>query len=648
MIRFLQKEGRVKKWFLTGALLFVSFSMVWYLVPQGNTSDTNQPNIFATVGDEKITIGDAQLAAERYSRQRGIQFPPQLMPMLVDQLVTQKALLYEAQHMGLHVSDVELRDELQHGPYGAVFFPDGKFIGQERYEQFLQQYGESVQHFEQEQRGQILTNKLLSLVSSDVSVTPAEIQTEFTDQNTKVKLEYAVITPASVEKQIRPTDAELHAYFDARKSEYVNSIPEKRKAKYVAIDLNKLIADTPVSREELISYYNQHREDYRRQEEVKASHILIKVPTGPDGKVDPNADAAARQKAEDILKKLKAGADFAETAKKESQDTASAINGGSLGWFQHGAMVPEFEKVAFSLPVAQMSDVVKTQFGYHIIKVLDKHSAGVPTLEEVKDKIEPILKQQKAQQQAQKLADEAYDDAKGAAGIDGAAARHNLQVITTDWFARTDSLPGIGTSPEFMDAAFITKQGAPPQEVGTQQGYVIFQLTGIKPPATPSFEEVKAQIENQFKQERSAQLIQQKTQELAGRAHALHDLQKAAKEVGAEVKTTDFLGPQGQAPDLGNLGGPAKVVFSMKPGEISGPLSVESNGAVLTVTDRQEPQLTDLTKSQDQIREQLLQKKRQEAEEIYVAGLTSRLEQQGKIKKNKQQIETYANRGAGL
>ena len=648
MIRFLQKEGRVQKWFLTGALLFVSISMVWYLVPQGNSSDMSQPNILAAVGDQQITVAEAQQVGDRYARQRGISFPPQLMPMVVDQLVTQKALIWEAQHMGLHVSDAELRDELQHGPYGSFLFPDGKFIGQDKYEQLLQQNGQSVQQFEQEQRGQILTTRLLNLVSSDVSITPAEIQTEFADQNTKVKLEYAVITPASVEKEIEPTGAELRAYFDAHKNDYVNSVPEKRKAKYVAIDLNKLIGETPVSREEMISYYNQHREDYRRQEEVKASHILIKVPASADGKADPKTDAAAKQKAEDILKKLKAGADFAETAKKESQDTASAISGGSLGWFQRGAMVPEFDKVAFSLPVGQMSDLVKTQFGYHIIKVVDKHSAGVPTFEEVKDKIEPMLKQQKAQQQAQKLADTVNDEAKGSAGIDGAAARHNLQVITTDWFARTDSLPGIGTSPEFMDAAFLTKQGAPPQEVGTQQGYVIFQVTGVKPPATPTFEDVKAQIENQFKQERSARLIQEKTQELAGRAHALHDLKKAAKEVGAEIKTTDLLGPQGQAPDLGNLGGPAKVAFSMKPGEISGPLSVERNGAVLTVTDRQEPQLADLAKSQDQIREQLLQKKRQQAEEIYISGLTARLEQQGKIKKNKQQIDAYAHRGEGL
>ena len=648
MIRFLQKEGRVQKWFLTGALLFVSISMVWYLVPQGNSSDMSQPNILAAVGDQQITVTEAQQVGDRYARQRGISFSPQLMPMVVDQLVTQKALIWEAQHMGLHVSDAELRDELQHGPYGSFLFPDGKFIGQDKYEQLLQQNGQSVQQFEQEQRGQILTTRLLNLVSSDVSITPAEIQTEFADQNTKVKLEYAVITPASVEKEIKPTGAELRAYFDAHKNDYVNSIPEKRKAKYVAIDLNKLIGETPVSREEMISYYNQHREDYRRQEEVKASHILIKVPASADGKADPKTDAAAKQKAEDILKKLKAGADFAETAKKESQDTASAISGGSLGWFQRGAMVPEFDKVAFSLPVGQMSDLVKTQFGYHIIKVVDKHSAGVPTFEEVKDKIEPMLKQQKAQQQAQKLADTVNDEAKGSAGIDGAAARHNLQVITTDWFARTDSLPGIGTSPEFMDAAFLTKQGAPPQEVGTQQGYVIFQVTGVKPPATPTFEDVKAQIENQFKQERSARLIQEKTQELAGRAHALHDLKKAAKEIGAEIKTTDLLGPQGQAPDLGNLGGPAKVAFSMKPGEISGPLSVERNGAVLTVTDRQEPQLADLAKSQDQIREQLLQKKRQQAEEIYISGLTARLEQQGKIKKNKQQIDAYAHRGEGL
>jgi peptidyl-prolyl cis-trans isomerase D len=646
MIRFLQKEGRFQKWLLTGALLFVSVSMVWYLVPQGSGNDVNQPNILATVGDEKITVNDAQRAAEQFARVRGTQFPPQLMPMLVDQLITQKATEYEANRLGLRVSDAELRDELQHGPYAPYLFPDGKFIGQEKYEELVSQNGSSVQSFEQEQRAQLLTNKLLNLVSSAVSVTPAEIQREFETQNVKVKLEYAVVTAAAVGKEIKPTEQELRAYYDAHKAEYQNSIPEKRKAKYVAIDLNKIANETPVSREELISYYNQHREEFRRPEEVKASHILIKVTPGPDGKVDPKADTDARAKAEGILKQLKAGANFAELAKKYSDDKASAINGGSLGVFQRGAMVPEFEKVAFSLPVGQLSDLVKTQYGYHIIKVEEHHQAGVPSLEEVKDKIEPIIKQQKAQQAAQKLADAVYDEARGTS-LDATAARHNLQVVNTDWFGRGDSLPGIGTSQEFMDAAFLTKQGAPPQETGTQQGYVIFQITGVKPPATPTFDEVRSQVENQFKQEREAQLVRQKTQELSDRAHALHDLKKAAKEVGAEIKASDWLGQQSQAPDLGSLSGAANVAFTLQPGEISGPLSIGQNGAVLTVTDRQEPQATELEKSQDQIRDQLLERKRRDAQEAYLAGLTQQLEQQGKIKKNTQQIAAYARRGEG-
>ena len=640
MIRFLQTPGKAKKFILSGTLLVICVAMVWYLVPSGNStaSAASSADVLATVGDQKVTYADVQQLAQ------GRPLNPFMMQQAVDFLIRNDAMVMEAHRLGLRVSDDELRDELHHGQFGQTIYPDGKYIGYEQYSNFIQsQFRMPVETFESVLKDQLLTQKLQAMVSSAAAVTPDEVQREFVKQNEKVELDYAVITSAQVQKQIDPSEAELRAYYTAHKAEYENSVPEKRKARYVAIDLAKLAAQNPVTNSELVSYYDQHKDDFRQQEEVKASHILVKTEAGPDGKVDPKVDAAAKAKAEGILKQLKAGANFAELAKKESDDKGSAINGGSLGFFQRGAMVPEFEKVAFSLAPGQMSGLVKTQFGYHIIKVDEKHNAGIPPLEQVKDKIEPILKQQKAQQQGEQLSSQVENEARNS-GLDAAAAKHGLAVITTDWFGRTDTLPGVGTSRDFMDAAFSAAEKSPPQAVATNQGYVIFQIAGVKPASTPAFEEIKDRVLSEFKAERSQQLLSQRTQELSDRAHALHDLKKAAKELGADLKSSDWLGQQSQAPELGNMQGPASVAFSMKVGEISAPLSTGANGVVLTVIDRQEPAQSDLAKSEDQIRETLLRKKQQDLYQLYVAGLTGRLEKEGKIKKNQERLNDYTRR----
>ena len=644
MIRFLQSPGKVKKYLLGGLLVFISITMLLYLIPQGGSNITGQPNILARVGDDNITIEDVARRAEEFQRSQGRQIPPAMMPQLVDYMITDRAQLLQAQRLGLRVSDAELKDELQHGPLSTYIFPDGKFVGQEKYQNFVtQQLQSSVEHFEEQERNYILQRKLTALVTSNISVTPADIEREYQRQNLKVKLQYAVVSLADLSKQITVTEPEIKAYYQSHKSQYENSVPEKRKAKYAVIDVGKLAAGEQISPSELLGYYNQHKSEFQQQEEIKASHILVKTEAGPDGKVSAAADAAARKKAEDILKKLRAGANFEELAKKESDDKASAINGGSLGFFQRGSMVPEFEKAAFSLNKGQISDLVKTQYGYHIIRVDDKHQAGTPSIEQVKEKIEPFLKQQKAQRESEALANSVQSEA-GSQGLDAAAAKHALQVVNGDWFARGDSLPGLGAAPEFMQAVFSAQEKSPPQSVGTQLGYVVFQVTGVKPPATPTFAEIRSQVESQFKTEKAAGMLEQKAAQISDRARALHDLKKAAKEVGAEVKTSDWLGAQSQAPDLGNMGGPASVAFAMKPGEISAPLFQGRTAAVLMVTDRQEAPAGDVVKTQDQIRDQLLRTKRQEALELYLAGMVKRLEKEGKIRKNQQQIDAYTRR----
>ena len=653
MIRFLQTPGPMKKIILGGLLLVICAAMVITLVPGGVGSafgfGAPPRGVVARVGGEDVTTLEVQREARQMLRQQMPKAGAQaamLLPFFAsraaDNLINRKVLLVEAERLGLRVNDEELRDELQHGRYAQVFFPDGKFIGQDEYEARLRQADISVPEFEQEVKSEILFDKLRNLVTASAAVTDAEVRKEFERRNTKVKFDYAVLRKDDLLKSIHPSDTELKAFYERNKATYNNSIPEKRKLRYVVLETAKVEAQTQVTPDDLQAYYDQHRDEFRVPEQVNVRHILIKTPLpGPDGKVDTKGAEEARKKAEDVLKQIKAGGNFAELSKKYSEDPGSAKNGGSLGWIGKGRTVPEFEKAAFSLPKGGTSDLVQSSYGFHIIHVDDKQDAHLKTLDEVKDQIQSVIKQQKAARAADSLASALLTQAR-TAGLDKAAATRDLQVISTDFVSRTDSLAGIGNSPEFMNAAFEQREKSPSDQVQLPQGVVVYEVTAIKPPATPTFEEIRSRVETEFKNERVAALLSQKTKELSDRAKAEHDLKKAAKEVGATVKTTDFVLPDGQVPDLGNLSGPAAVIFSMKPGEISGPIENGNIGAVLSLLEKQEPSAQDFAAKKDQIRDSLLQGKQQELFGLFVQNLREQMQKSGKIKINEDEMKSLS------
>ena len=651
MIRFLQTPGPIKKFVLGGILVVICVSMAWYVLPGGGGtsvfgSNTPQKGVVASVAGEDVTTLEVQKQARQMVQQqfpRGGAQANMLMPFFAqraaDNLINEKVMLSEANRMGLQVSEAEVREELEHGPYAATFFPGGKFIGEEEYKNLLGSHDLTPPQFEHLVGNGILERKLEKLIASSATVTDAEVRQQFEKENTKVKFDYAVIKKDDILKSLHPAEAELKAFYDRNKQTYVNSIPEKRQLKYVVLDNTKMLAQTQVTQQDLASYYDQHRDEYRVPEQVNVRHILFKTPPpGPDGKVDQKAVDAARAKAEDVLKQVKAGGNFADLAKKYSEDT-SAKEGGALGWVGRGKTVAEFEKAAFALPKGGTSDLVKSSFGFHIIHVDDKQEAHVKTLDEVKAQIDPLIKQQKAGEAAQHAADQLLADAKSTS-LEKAAAAKGLQVISTDFVTSKDTLPGIGSDPQFMTAAFGQAPNSPPDQAQLHQGWAIYQVTAVKPPATPTFEEIRSRVEQEFKNERSAQLLTQKTQELSDRAKADHDLKKAAKELGATYKSSDLVLPDGQVPDIGSMTGPAAVAFTLKPGEISGPINSGDNGAVLTVTDRQAPTDQDFAAKKDQIRETLVQKKQNEAFGLYLETLRQNLEKSGKIKINQAELQT--------
>lgn len=660
MIRFLQTPGPAKKIVLGALLLIVCVMMVITLVPGGLFGDyfgggVNTAGVVAKVGSEDISIQQVAQRARMMGRQqfRGNTVPPALMPFLMqraaDTMVTQHALAYEADRMGLAVNDKELADYLRQGQFGQVFFPGGNFIGQQQYEDFVQnQFGLSVAQFEKELKDQLAQQKLLSVVSAGARVSDKEVEEQVKKQDSKVKFDYAILTLDDMKKQVKVTDVELKAFYDQNKQQYINSIPEKRKARYILIDTSMVANSIPVTQADFQEYYDQHQDEFRSPETVTVRHILIKTPTpGPDGKVDPKGVEAAKAKAEDVQKQLKGGTSFADLAKKYSDDPGSAQNGGLLPPITRGRTVPEFEQAAFNTPKGQTTDIIRTSYGFHIIHVEDKQNASVKPLDEVKAQIESAIKQQKAAVAAQTLANSAWNEARSA-GIDKAAADKGLSVTTTDLVAQTDALPGLGSAQELSNALFSAKKSDPPALAQTPQGYAIYQVTEIEPPRTPAFEQIRAQVEDQFRAQRAQALLTQKTQELSDRARAEHDLKKAAKELGATVKTSDLVNASAQVPDVGAMSGSANVAFGLAVGEISGPLQGGAgSGIVLAVLEKQEPSPSDVKQAWDRASESLLDQKRQVLEGLYVQNLRDKLEKDGKIKFNKKEMERMSRLGEG-
>jgi peptidyl-prolyl cis-trans isomerase D len=301
---------------------------------------------------------------------------------------------------------------------------------------------------------------------------------------------------------------------------------------------------------------------------------------------------------------------------------------------QRGVTVPPFESAAFTLQPGQVSDLVKTQFGYHIIKSEEKQTAHLKSLDEVKGQILATLTRQKeADQQAafaQQLATEA-----GKNGLAKAAEAHRLQVVTSDYLQQNAVLSGLPDGSKLLTQAFSAKPGSGPQVAGTGDGFAVFQLQDVKPAHAPTFEEYKNHLADDFREQQLPQLLARKTNELADKAHAENDLAKAAKELSATVKTSELVAHTAQVPDIGQLATAAPDLFDLKVGQFSKPINTGHSGIVAKIDDKQEPTAEEIAKNLDTTREQLLSERREQMFAVFVTSLTDRYEKQGGIRMNK-------------
>src|SRR5262245_876860 len=582
----LDRMRRHKGW-LKWSLALVVLTFVVFFIPNFTTQGASSNEVLAKVEGQEITVRQFQ---QRYSAQLqayrnayGAQVNEQLLRQLgieqqiVQQLVDEEAMVAEAHRQGLSASDAEIRERILAIP---AFQENGHFIGEARYRQLLQFNNPpmTTAEFEDTLRRGLLVEKLRTAVTGWMSVTDEEAAQEYRRRNEKVKLDIVPVSPDAFKSQVSVSDADLAAYFDKKKESY--RIAEKRKLRYALVDVDAIRKEITVPEADIEAFYKQNNAQYSSPEQIRASHILFKT----DGK----DDAAVRAQAESVLKRVRAGEDFAALAKQYSQDDSNKDKGGDLDYFGRGTMVPEFEQAAFGTKAGEISDLVKTSFGYHIIKLVDHRQATTKPLADVRTEIEDQLKWQKAQQEAEKVAKSLEASMKTPADLDRIAKERNYHVQDTGLLLREDPIDGLGPAPEVSTQAFQIADNAVSPALRVSRGWVYVTVIQKQPPYVPQLAEVQTQVRDDLVRERSAEIAKAKAGVIATQLKSAPDFAAAVKKAGLEVKTSDLITRGSAIPEVGVSAEIDKVAFSLPKSGISDPIGAPQGTAIVRVVDKED------------------------------------------------------------
>jgi peptidyl-prolyl cis-trans isomerase D len=614
----------------------LGIGMLLYLVPQG-TDDLNGAENVADVGGQPISVLDVQTQLNKSTH--GTQIPAALQPIYtqqaLDQLVEEKMLALEAQRMGLSVSDQEHADLLKR--LVPTAFNGDTFVGMDRYSAEVQtRFQVTVPEFETEVKNALLQQKFQELVTDGITATDDEVQDEFRRENEKVKLDYVFIKPEDLQAKIEVSDADLAAYFDKNKAQYL--VPERRTVDYAILSLPQLRQRAGVTEDEEKVYYQSHIDQYKVEDRAHVAHILFKTV----GMTDAGA-AEVKKKADDVLNKAKHGGNFADLAKQYSEDT-SKDKGGDLGWIVRGQTVPEFEAAAFSLPKGSVSDLVKTQYGFHIIQVIDREAAHTQTLDDVKPAIISQLQQEKAEQLGENISTQIADEIRrgGRVPVEELAKKYNMATGEAKLVEATQPLPELGNAPGLMDSIFHQRVGDVSAPIHTDAGYVVLSVKEIQPAHPATLAEVHDRVANDFRHMKALELAGTRADELAKRTAAGENFAAAAKALGLDVKTSDAVARTGSVPDLGSAKQFAPA-FTMAVGEVSKPGQLGQNWMVYRVAEHDAASPDELAKQRTKIEEQVVQQKRQAAYDLFRSGLKARLQKEGQLHYNAENLKHLIN-----
>ena len=626
LFRSREKSVRI----LLGALLLlVALSMLTYLVPNYNTGTNTSDMIVAEIGkNDVITLPEVQRLIQ--NTVRGRQLPPEVLPnyvpTMVDQMVTERALAYEAERLGFQVTDADLADTIRQSAPGL--FQGGKFVGRDAYASMLAQQNITIAEFESDLRRQILITRLREVAIEGTIVTPLEIEQAYRKNNEKIKLEYVKLTSDKYRSEAQPTAEEMQSFFKANTLRYQS--PETKSLAILIADPAKMEQTVTPTDADLRRMYSQNQDSFRTPERIKVRHILLKT----DGK-PASEDPKIKAKAEDLLKQIRGGADFAALAKTNSEDSGSAANGGAMpDWVTRGQTVPEFEKTAFSLKPGQTSDLVKTQYGYHIIQVLQHEDAHLRSFDEARGELLAQAKKQAANDAMNKISDMAQTVLqKDPAHPEKVAADLNMQLVRVDAYAAGQTVKEIGASPDFAEAVAALKKGEVSQMLALADNKVALAVvTDVVAPRAQKFEDIQSQIRDTMVQGRLTTAVQNHARELLEKARSMGgDLAKAAKAMGLEVKTSDAIDRSGTIPGLG-AASYVQEGFARPDGTVFGPISTPDGTAVAKVISHVDPDPAKLPEQRATLRDEIKSQKARDRNSLFEAGLRDALVKQGKIK----------------
>jgi peptidyl-prolyl cis-trans isomerase D len=631
----LDSMRRHRHW-LKWVLLLVVISFVAFYVPDFLRDRTrgSGPSTLATVDGDPITVTTFrrvyQQRLQQFRSAYGSSFDERMVKQLgldqqiLRQLIDERTAGAEARRLGLTVSDAEVAQRI----YEIDAFQQNGAFSEELYTRVLavQRPPLAKAEFEESLRQSLMVEKLRAALTEWVNVRDADVDDEYKRRNEKVKADLVVISADKLRNEVTVTDKDVSDWFESHKETYRTG--EKRKIKYLLIDTQQVRAKTVVPPSEIERYYRANEAQFTTPEQVRASHILVKS----DGK----DDAAVKAKAEALLKQAKSGADFAALAKKNSEDEGSAPQGGDLDYFGRGRMAKEFEDAAFSLSPGQISDLVKTQFGYHIIKVTDHKPETKRSLEEARPQITENLAYERAQAEAQTIGDAAAKEISSPADLDKVGKARGLPVQESGYFTRDEPIAGFGPAPEITEAAFTMKDGSVSGPVRTARGIVFFTTTGRQASAIPKLADVKDKVRDDLVMERARELAKKRAESLA--SGLASNFAAAAKSASLEVKSTEIVTRGTAWPDVGISPALDEAAFQQAAGTVTKPIPTEGGTVIARIVERQSPTPDEIGKARDGLRKELLNDKRTKFFSAYMLKARERM----KIQVNEEAFRALA------
>lgn len=637
MFQFFRRKDTAVRLFLGAILVMVCIMLVVTLIPGLTQSDmTDDPELARIAGASVLT---SEVRRQVQLMARDSRLPSNMMglyaPQVLNQMVTDRTMLHEARRLGLDVSTEELANRLRNHP---MFFNNGQFIGNEQYRGLIEyRLGMTVPQFEEKFRESLLTEKLRRVVTAGISVTGLEIAREFQKRETKLRIEYVLLKTEDVKKSLTVSDAELAGFFEKNKNRY--QVPERRQFQFLLIDVAKLRDTMPVEAKELERFYNENKDRYRVQDRARVSHILFKTVGKTPAETEP-----VRKKTEEVLKKLKAGEDFAQLAKLNSDDAATTPKGGDLGWVVRGQTVPEFEKAAFTLEPGTLSDVIQTTYGFHVLKVQERERARLKPLSEVRDAIAAEIREEKARRAAEQAAEKAENALrKNPKDLQGVAATLGVPVQDSELLKRGDGLGPFPSTPVLEEALFssaLKVDGVAPA-VSVPVGMVIARLVKVSPAHQAELAEVREQVEKDYRNEKGGELVVARMKALADKARQAGDLKKVAAAEKLAVKTSEPVTRQASIPDIGSAEQLGEDAFALDVGGIGGPIAATDGQVVFRVLEKIPVSPEKMATERHRIGSEILAAKQNTYFRLFSESLRARLEREGKLTINRAAVARF-------